>query len=191
MSAARCRTPLDLSDLATWWTEDLPAGEGDRIEEHLFGCGECAASAERFAALAGAIRALARDGSIRVIVGASWLERVADEGLRVREYRLRPGGSVACTVTPEDDFVIARLAVDRHEAVAVDLSWCDAEGHELERLRDLPLREDADEILWVQEMDWLRALGVSTGVARLIARSAEGEQVLAEYTFNHTPSPRA
>ena len=45
-----------------------------------------------------------------MVVSDSFVKRVAEEGLRIREYAPPAGGGVQCTVTAEDDFLIARLS---------------------------------------------------------------------------------
>jgi hypothetical protein len=45
-----------------------------------------------------------------------------------------------CTVSIDDDFLVARLAADRAAATRVDLSWCDGEGVEFLRMPDTPVR---------------------------------------------------
>ena len=70
-------------------------------------------------ALSEQLRALARSGSLRVVVGDALLRRAEDEGRRVREYTLLPGQSVACTVAADDDFLVGHLAADLSGATRV------------------------------------------------------------------------
>ena len=39
-----------------------------------------------------------------MVVSEAFLKRIAEQGLHVREYAPPNGGSIACTVTAEDDF---------------------------------------------------------------------------------------
>jgi len=127
-------------------------------------------------------------GIVTDVLTSGFLERLIDEGLRVREYRLAPGGRVECTVTPSDDLVAARLAADLRGTQHVDLVKCDAEGREEQRLKDIPVSPSAQEIVLLERIDRIRALSACVQRVRLVASAAGGERLLAEYTFVHTPS---
>jgi dihydrodipicolinate synthase/N-acetylneuraminate lyase len=77
---------LDDADLARQITAAASAGAAD-------------AEAELYRRLAPRV-SLANLGGVRAVVTTAFLQRLIDEGLSVREYRLAPGGSVECTVTP-------------------------------------------------------------------------------------------
>ncbi len=79
------------------------------FEEHLFGCASCTARLQEIAGIADGIRTLVRTGSVQGVVSRAFLERIAGQGLRLREYQVAPGGSVNCTVAPEDDLIVSRL----------------------------------------------------------------------------------
>jgi hypothetical protein len=180
-----CDRPLGLATLLDWWLWEAPAGDG--VDEHLLGCDSCAAELGRLVALGDAIRRVVRDGGVRAVVPASFVERIAAEGLRLREYRVAAGGSVACTLAPDDDILVARLVADVSGASRVDLAWVDPDGNEEERIPDVPVGT-AGEIVWVQRTAVIRALPATTLRARVLAVADDGERVLGEYTFNHTPS---
>lgn len=152
------------------------------------GCDECSHALARLVAMVDAIRDVARAGEIRAVVSPAFVERVRLEGLRLREYRLVPGGSVECSIGPDDDVVLAHLAADVGDAARVDLVWIDADGNEQERLPDVPVHAAMHDVVWVQRASDLRALPKTTARARLVAVDDAGERVLAEYTFDHTPA---
>ena len=187
MSQAACTSPLDLATLLDHWLWDPSQPPRPDVEEHLLGCDTCSSELARLVVLGEGIRDVVRHGGVRAIVSPAFLDRVAAEGLRLREYRLAPGGSVECSVAPEDDVMVARLTVDASDAAQVDLVWIDADGVEQERLSDIPVH-GMREIVWVQDIEDIRALPKTTVRARLLAVDAGGDRVLAEYTFNHTPA---
>jgi hypothetical protein len=191
VSDERCPAPLSLGVLSDYWLGELAGGdEAPReagIEEHLFGCDECSRRLQWVVDLAGATRALARRGLLRVVVGDEQLRRLAGEGLRVREYRVESGGSVACTVTPGDDLVVARLVAPFRTSQQVDLVFCDATGSEQGRLPDVPLDSTRGEVVFTEPVDGLRRMGKTTVRVRLVAVESPGERMLGEYVFNHTP----
>src|SRR4029079_9949252 len=114
----------------------------DAVEQHLFECDACGARLQEVIALAQGVRALARGGSLRMVVSDTFLQRAREEGLQIREYTLPPGGSVQCTVAADDDILIGRLAANLSGARRVDLSLCDARGVERVRLADIPIHTE-------------------------------------------------
>lgn len=190
-----CQRPVDAAILADYWLGALPKSEEEDVEEHLFTCDECGARLREMIALAEAIRNLARQGSLLMVVSEAFVKRVADEGLHVREYAPPIGGSIECTVTAEDDFLIGRLTADLSRAKQVDLCFCDQRGNERLRMADIPFNSGAASVAFQQSISYAKAASSETMIARLMAfDDAGGERLLGEYTFNHTrtlPGPGA
>lgn len=188
MKVATCPAPLDLPVMLDYWVGDLESGVQDAVEEHLLGCAACAHELEELVAVGAGIRRLAHAGRVWTVVPGAFVERLVAEGLRVRQYRLAPGGSVQCTVHARDDLVAARLAADLRGVTRAHLVTCDAEGREARRIEDIPLTASTDEVVVVERTDRLRALPAVVERVRLVTPEAAGERVLGEYTFVHTPS---
>ena len=190
-----CVKPLDAAILADYWLALLPKSEEETVEEHLFACDECGTRLEEMIALGDAIRDLARQGSLLMIVSDTFLGRIAKEDLHVREYAPTVGGSIACTVTSEDDFLIGRLTADLSGAKRVDLSLCDERGIERLRLADIPFNSEAGSVAFQQSITYARAAPSETMIARLVTLDEAGsEHLLGEYTFRHSrtlPGPGA
>jgi hypothetical protein len=124
-----------------------------------------------------------------MVVSDAFVKRVAEEGLRVREYAPPPGGSIACTVTAEDDFLIGRLTANLSGAKRIDLCICDERGVERLRLPDIPFHSGAGSVAFQQSITYAKAAPSETMVARLVTfDDIRGERLLGEYTFNHTRS---
>ena len=183
-----CASPIEPAVLADYWLAELPPGEESAVEEHLFGCEDCSRSLQSIMALVEAIRALARQGNLGMIVTRDFLDRLAREGLRPREYQAQSGGTVQCTVTPQDDLLIGRLTVDLSGLERVDLALCNPSGSERVRMRDIPFRAAPGEVILNYPIGLARQSGPDVMVMKLLAVTAQAERVLAEYTFNHTPS---
>lgn len=183
-----CTNPIDPAALADYWLAELPPAEESALEEHLFACDDCSRSLQSVIALAEGIRTLARQANLGMIVTREFLDRMAREGLRIRQYSPPAGGSVACTVTPQDDFLIGRLVADLSGFEKVDLAICDSSGSERQRLRDIPFQAGLGEILLNYPIGLARQSGPNVLVIKLLAVTDQAERVLAEYTFNHTPS---
>jgi hypothetical protein len=88
--------PLDATLLADYWLAALAKYAEEAVEEHLFAGDECGARLREVIALAEGIRTLAREGSLRMVVSETFLRRVAEEGLRVRQYA--PAAEAASSV---------------------------------------------------------------------------------------------
>lgn len=184
-----CPTPIDAAVLADYWLAALTNSEEEAAEEHLFTCDECGARLREVIALAEGIRKIAREGSLRMVVSDAFLQRVAEEGFRVRQYAPPAGGCVQCTVTAEDEFLVARLAANLTGANRVDLCLCDERGVEQVRLLDIPVHSRASDVFYQESITWAKAMPTSTLIARLVTfDEAGGELLLGEYTFKHTRS---
>jgi len=157
-----CSNPIDAAVLADYWLSLLADSEEEAVELHLFDCDHCGARLREVIALAEGVRNLAREGSLRMVVSDAFLKRVAEEGLRVREYSPPAGG---------------------------DLSICDEHGVEQFRLPDIPVQSGAGNVAYQESITFAKAMPSSKMIARLVAfDEAGGERLLGEYTFNHTRS---
>ena len=190
-----CTERLDAATLADYWLGLLGQGEEERVEEHIFDCQECSGRLAEVQAMAEGVRALARAGSLLMVVSESFLNHAGGHGLNIRRYDPPPGGSVQCTVTAEDDLLVGRLAANLSAAQRLDLSLCDPTGSEQFRLINIPFDPASGNVLWQQSITFAKAAPTSTMVARLIDVRESGEEtLLGEYTFNHTrtlPGPGA
>jgi hypothetical protein len=184
-----CAAPLDLATLLDYWLGDLPRAAEEAIDEHVIGCAPCAEQLGGLVSLGAGVRRLANAGGVWTVVPGAFVERLVDEGLRVRQYRLAPGGRVQCTVAGSDDLVAARFAADLRGVTRVHLVKCDAEGREAHRVSDIPLTASTDEVVVIELIDRLRALPAGVERVKLVTPEADGERLLGEYVFVHTPSP--
>lgn len=186
---ASCTNPIEAAILADYWLAALPAAEEEAVEVHLLQCDECGDRLRQVISLAGGLRNLARSGSLQMVVSDAFLRRAANEGLRVRQYAPPRGSSVQCTVTAEDDILVGRLAANLEGSRRVDLSICDEQGAEQLRLRDIPVNPSAGNVIVQESITFAKAAPTSTMIMRLLnVDEGGGEQLLGEFTFNHTRS---
>ena len=184
-----CSNPIDAAVLADYWLAALGQPEEEAVELHLLECDQCGARLREVITLAEGVRNLARENSLRMVVSDAFLQRAAEEGLRVSQYALPPGGSVECTVTVEDDILIGRLAANLSGAKRVDLCICDERGVEQLRLPDIPVYHGANSVAYQEPITFAKAMPTRKMIARLVTfDEAGGERLLGEYTFNHTRS---
>jgi hypothetical protein len=183
-----CDKPLDQATLVGYWLDDGEGQDLDSIEEHLLGCDSCGRRLGGLVALGEGIRRLAHEGAVEVVVTPAFLAKATQEGLRTREYRVTPGGRVDCTVTSEDDLLVARLMGDFKGLSRLDLV-AKQEGLPSRRIEDVPIRPEASELIVAQAMPHMRTLQHTRVRIRLLSQEAGGERLVGEYTFDHHPSP--
>ena len=183
-----CDRPLDPRDLVDWWLGEVSTPDAERVEEHLFECDDCGARLRALVALGDGVRRLAREGAVQVTVTRAFLEAAAREGLRNREYVVRPGERVACTVTAQDDLLISRMRADFTGVSRLDVLFR-VEGRPEVRIPDVPVGRDAEELIMAQSLPWVRKMGRAVLHVRLVAREGPDDRVLGDYTFDHTPTP--
>jgi hypothetical protein len=178
---------VEWSALVDYWLDDGPGPSDQGLEEHLLGCEWCSGRLGELTALGEGVRRLAGEGRVEMVVTASFLERAAREGLRIREYSVPAGGRVDCTVTPEDDLLVGRLQCDFSGVTRLDLAWrVDDQGER--RIEDVPFGAGVSELILSQAMPEMRLVEYATMRVRLLAREAESERILGEYTFAHYPT---
>ncbi len=182
-----CGNPIDSAVLADYWLAALSPADEETVEDHVFACDACSARLTEMAGMAEGVRVLAQRGNLRLVVSDKFLERAAQEGLRVREYVVGPGGEVACTVTAEDDILIGRLEADFRGVQQVDLCYCDSDGVERSRVADVPVHSMSTSVVIQEPIQWAKAAPSNTMVYRLVTRDETGgERTLGEYRFQHT-----
>jgi hypothetical protein len=173
--------------LADYWLGDVSPEDEAAIEEHLFECSQCSDALGWIARFGEALKAAARQGNVGMLVTPEFVERLVREGFRVRTYAPPSGGEVQCTVTKADDLLMGQLRADLSSARRIDAVVSSESGTMNFRIEDVPFRAVAEsELVWNQPMAMARASGKDVMVIRLV-EATEGDRVLAEYTFRHSP----
>lgn len=187
MSAPPCVSPVAFASLVDYWLGEPPGEREQELEEHLFACGHCTARLEGLARLGEGVRRAFRSGFVRAVVSAPFLDRLKREGVRVREYRLAPGGSVNCTIGAADDFVFSRLSADLSGVKRLDLLQDIDGGRTRHAMQDVPFDAAAGEVIVCPSPVRLRQMPAYVARMRLVAVDDAGSRTLGEYTFNHAP----
>lgn len=186
----RCTAPIEFEKLVAWWLGELPEAAEAPFEEHLFGCAHCTRRMEELVALAEGVRAAVRGGRVSLMVSAPFLEAMKRSGMRLREYRVAPGGSVNCTIRADEDAVISHLGGSLGGVTRVDVVQRVSVGGVDEpevRFEDVPFDPAAGEVVYIPPAAALKAMPAHTMRMRLIAVGEAGEAPLGDYTFVHTP----
>lgn len=190
MSESVCASPTLLPQLLSYWLGEMDEVSQAGLEEHFFSCVPCAERLARLVHLTNAIRDEIREGRLSSVLPAAFIRRLKDAGVRVREYRMHAGGSVNCTVAPEDDMVVAHLHAQLGDVSRLDVIVDEGGGRVPYRLSDVAFDPRSDEVVVAPSIVELRKLGVATQRVDLIAVGDDAERVIGSYTFNHSPYQR-
>jgi Putative zinc-finger len=186
MNGADCMAAIPVVTLTAYWLGELDAASERDLEEHLFGCAHCSARLRGIVQLGEHIRRATCEGRLHAVLNASFVRKLREDGIRVREYRLQPGGSVACTVTPDDDLVVAHLHAPFRNVRRLDLVYDDLTAGTAARMQDVAFDPDSDEIVLVSNVVALRQLACVTQRVRLVSVEDTAEREIGTYTFNHS-----
>jgi hypothetical protein len=182
-----CLSPFAADTLLDYWAGDLDAPESDRVEEHLFTCGDCVRRLDSLASLGSALAEVARQGRIAGIISRTLLNRMQRDGVRVRYYSLSPGQTVPCAAFPGDDLVVVALRADLGGVRAVTLSAAGSGNLPVGRVDDAPVHGPDGEVLWATPGALVRE--IPSGRVRLtLASSGADGRVLGEYVLDHSAS---
>lgn len=181
----QCDAPVSDDDLLDYWTRTIAGTDTDRIEEHLFACGGCAARLDAMAALGSGLAALVRRGRVSGIVSRSLLNRMQRDGVQVRLYSVSPGETVPCAAFPGDDLLVVSLRADLAGSETVSLSVTAPEDAAVGYIGDVPVSRTDLEILWATPGDGVRRMP-SMRLRLTLTSGSAGTPVLGEYELDHT-----
>lgn len=139
--------PIALGDLLAYWLDELPSPEVDALEEHVFSCASCAQRLHSVQQTGAQLVELIRGGMLASRGTIALLNRCSRDRLNVRRYMVYPGQVVACTVSVDDDFLLAQLLLDRPAPERVDLSVRNERGEELTQLQDVLVDRRGNQVL--------------------------------------------
>ncbi len=183
-----CQSPIPDGTLLDYWARDLADGhETDRVEEHLFACGDCSARLHRLAALGPGLATLVRQGRVSGIVSRALLNRMQRDGIHVRMYSLMPGETVPCAVFPGDDLVVAALRADFSGVDAVALSVTGPGNWPSGEIDDVPVSGPDGEVLWAMPAAVVRQMP-SMRLQLSLSSAGATRAELGKYVLDHSAS---
>ncbi len=182
-----CVDPIGDEMLLDYWSGDLAPPQAERVEEHLFACGDCAAQLDHLVSLGSAIGALARQGRIAGIISRTLLNRLQRDGVHIRFYSLAPGQTVPCAVFPGDDLVVVSLRADLAGVQAVTLSVTGSDAADLGSVDQAPVHAPDGDVLWATPGAVVRQMP-STRLRLTLASSGGDRRLLGEYVLDHSAS---
>lgn len=172
--------------LVDYWFGDAGEAETQAIDEHLMQCDACGAQADRIATLARGVHTAFAAGEVSAVVSAAFVARLAERDVRVREYRVPSGGSVNCTVAPDDEVLVSRLQASLQGVRRLDLVAGPSDGV-TEHLPDVPFDPSSGEVVLAIRIARLRELPAHEMQLRLLAVEDDGSREVGRYTFRHSP----
>jgi hypothetical protein len=181
-----CQTQIPNAILLDYWASDLPDGdEMNRVEEHLFACGDCSARLHQLAALGAGLTALVRQGRVSGIVSRAILNRLQRDGAHVRMFWLAPGETVPCAVFPGDDVIVTALRADFSGVDTVTLSVTGPDDSPFGRCDDVPVSGPRGEVLWANPAALLRQLP-SMRLELTLTSTGAAPTELGRYVLEHS-----
>ncbi len=183
-----CQVPVPDTVLLDYWARDLLDGEEmNRVEEHLFACGDCSARLEQMVALGSGLAALLRQGRVSGIVSRAVLNRLQRDGARVRMFWLAPGETVPCAVFPGDDVIVTVLRADLSGVERVTLSVTGPNEAPFSRYDDVPVSGEQDELLWATPAAVVQQLP-SMRLELTLTSAGAAPTELGRYVLEHSAS---
>ena len=176
---------LSATDVADYWASDVSSDDVERVETHVFACGECARLLDGAREVVDRLRDVVRRGRFQAVVTDTVLNRLARDGTRMRTFVVEPGDIVPCAVWADDDVIVTRMRADFTGLDRVTVAM-EVGGREVDRLTDVPVRPGAGELIEAFSAEQLRHLQQATVRLRVFGeRPAGAETLLAEYTLEH------
>jgi hypothetical protein len=184
---------LSTEALLDYWLGDSDGAATEVTDEHLMRCDACGQALDELLALGQGIRDAWRAGKVGGAFSAAFVQRLAAQGLQLREYRVAPGGSVNCTVAPGDEMLVSHLALPPLQGVQrIDLHVEDSlDPGVRHELHDIAFDPQAGEVIFVVKVADFRARPAHTMQATLLAVDGASARELGRYLFNHRPWARA
>jgi hypothetical protein len=130
---------------------------------------------------------------VATVAGRAFVQRLAAQGVQVREYRVAPGGSVSCSVAPGDGLLVSCLQAPLQGVQRLDLQLeLSIEPGQRHEMRDLPFDPQLGEVLLVQKLADVRRQPLHLARVTLFAvDDGGGQREVGHYTFHHQPWPAA
>jgi anti-sigma factor RsiW len=112
----RCANPIPWEVLVDYWADDLPPARAEEVEEHVLGCGSCAAESARVAAVTETLR-----GVLAPIVTRDAVAGLVAKGTRIRENVISPGERREIAFPKDVDLLLHRLVgLDLRDAERIE-----------------------------------------------------------------------
>jgi hypothetical protein len=168
--------------LVDYLAGELAGDDQTALEDHLFECRACARAADALGATADAVRTTVAAGKAAMSASGALIERLEQDGMKIRHNHARPGDTVPCSVGADDDYVATHLCADFTGIDQVDVVTVRFDGVEMRRIANVPVGPGSAEVTVLTRADRIRSMPTVRFQYRLLSN----ETLIAEYTFHHT-----
>jgi hypothetical protein len=137
-----CAAPIAFDTLVALWCGELDPARADELDEHLFGCDDCARAAERLGELIGGLREV-----IPPVISHAHRDRLVAAGKRLLLTPVSAGVDARAVFAPDVDLLVHVLRADLTGAERVDVELVDEHGAVRLQLVGVPFDPRAGEVL--------------------------------------------
>ena len=177
-----------MAELLDYWFGDADEATTAALDEHLMACDACGAELDRVAALARGVRDALDAGCVVTVVTPGVVDRLVARGVQVRRYRVPHNGSVACSVSPEDELLVGIMEAPLHGVQRLDLAADFSCGDGTVWLHDVPFDAASGAVVLVPQLAAVRRMPEHELRVRLLATRDGGSQEIGHYLFRHSTS---
>lgn len=162
---------LSVEELVDWFAGDLAPAESERVELHLFSCGDCSADATALAPLLTALR-----DHIPYIVSSAGLQALERRHVPLAHNEVSSGKHVLVPFPDGSDLLIIKLLAPLAGVARVDCELRGPDGLPWFSLTEVPF--DADSVQLACQRHFL-----APGEFKVTLRA--DDQAVAEYWISH------
>lgn len=175
----KCARPIPYETLVAWWAQELSEADATALEEHLFGCDDCAAASEGIGRLVGGFREL-----IPPVISHAHRDRLRGRGVRIRTTQVEPNGTARALFSKDMDLLVHELRGDLSRAERVDLDLVLPDGNVLMSLEHVPFDARGGSVLIACQRHYR---GMTGGDPTFRVHVVEGgeRRPLADYLVYH------
>lgn len=177
---------IDPDRLLAYWLDESDAAETEAIDMHLLGCDTCGAALDELMALSHGVKRAFAGGLVQTFVTGAFVDRLREQGLRVREYRVPVDGSVNCSVSANDDVLIGRMSASLDGVRRVDAGLRLSSDADETWVIDVPFDPATGEVVIAPALAQVRRLPSHDLEIRLRAVAANGSTDIGRYLFHHS-----
>jgi hypothetical protein len=128
--------------LVALWAGELGGAESEAVEEHLFGCDDCARASERLGTLVAGLRQI-----IPPVISHAHRDRLAAAGMRIRHTPVEAGVDADAHFAADVDLLVHVLKGNLGGADRVDVECLDPAGVSRLQLAHVPFDPSSGEVL--------------------------------------------
>jgi hypothetical protein len=172
-----CSAPVPFETLVELWAGELDPAQAETIEEHLFGCDECAARSDRLAGVVAELR-----DAIPPIISHAHEARLLERGMRIRRTTATSEEAATARFEPDVDLIVIALRGDLSTADRVDVDLV-MDGGAASTFESVPFDRGTGEVLVACQRHY-EPMG-NEAVFRVHAIEGDARRQVGEFRVHH------